>query len=137
MLAGDELDEARRLLLAMPARRGGRRSSRSSAPAKSALALAARRTGRGGRPRRRWKLPRSRRTRTTMQARFELAGAPDRRNGERDGAADNLLEIVEAVTASGRITPRGRKLLSLFEAVGLEDPWVAAQRRRLSLILFG
>ena len=29
------------------------------------------------------------------------------------------------------------KLLSLFEAVGLEDAWVAAQRRRLSLILFG
>ena len=30
-----------------------------------------------------------------------------------------------------------QELLSLFEAVGLEDPWVAAQRRRLSLILFG
>lgn len=29
------------------------------------------------------------------------------------------------------------KLLLMFEAVGLEDLWVAAQRRRLSLILFG
>ena len=29
------------------------------------------------------------------------------------------------------------KLLQMFEATGLEDPWVAAQRRRLSLILFG
>ncbi|MBO0749915.1 MAG: tetratricopeptide repeat protein, partial [Porphyrobacter sp.] len=29
------------------------------------------------------------------------------------------------------------KLLQIFEAVGLEDPWVAAQRRRLSLLLFG
>ena len=29
------------------------------------------------------------------------------------------------------------KLLQIFEAVGLEDPWVAAQRRKLSLILFG
>ncbi len=29
------------------------------------------------------------------------------------------------------------KLLQMFEAVGLEDPWVAANRRKLSLILFG
>ncbi len=29
------------------------------------------------------------------------------------------------------------KLLQMFEAVGLEDPWVAATRRRLSLLLFG
>jgi putative thioredoxin len=29
------------------------------------------------------------------------------------------------------------KLLQMFEAIGLEDPWVAATRRRLSLILFG
>ena len=35
--------------------------------------------------------------------------------------------------------PRGsrKRLLTLFEATGLEDPWVAAQRRRLSAILFG
>ena len=29
------------------------------------------------------------------------------------------------------------KLLQIFEAVGLEDAWVAAQRRKLSLLLFG
>jgi len=29
------------------------------------------------------------------------------------------------------------KLLELFQAIGLEDPWVAATRRRLSAILFG
>ena len=29
------------------------------------------------------------------------------------------------------------KLLQMFEATGLEDPWVAATRRRLSTILFG
>jgi putative thioredoxin len=29
------------------------------------------------------------------------------------------------------------KLLQIFAAVGLEDPWVAASRRRLSLVLFG
>ena len=29
------------------------------------------------------------------------------------------------------------KLLQIFEATGLEDPWVAATRRKLSTILFG
>ncbi|MCP4024789.1 MAG: tetratricopeptide repeat protein, partial [Sphingomonas sp.] len=29
------------------------------------------------------------------------------------------------------------QLLKLFEVVGLEDPWVSAQRRKLSAILFG
>ena len=29
------------------------------------------------------------------------------------------------------------KLLQIFEAVGLEDPWVQGQRRKLSLLLFG
>jgi len=27
-------------------------------------------------------------------------------------------------------------LLKLFEVVGIEDPWVSAQRRRLSAVLF-
>ena len=30
-----------------------------------------------------------------------------------------------------------RNTILTLGAVGLEDPWVAAQRRRLSLILFG
>ena len=30
-----------------------------------------------------------------------------------------------------------QQLLKLFEVVGLEDPWVSAQRRRLSAVLFG
>ena len=29
------------------------------------------------------------------------------------------------------------KLLDIFNAVGLEDPWVVATRRRLSKLLFG
>ena len=69
------------------------------------------------------------------QARFDLAAAQIG-GGQRDAAADNLLHIV----ASDREWNEGAaraKLLELFEAVGLEDPWVAAQRRRLSLILFG
>ena len=56
--------------------------------------------------------------------------------GNRDGAADMLLAMI----AADREWQNGAakaKLLQMFEAVGLEDPWVAAQRRRLSLILFG
>ncbi len=69
------------------------------------------------------------------QARFDLAAAQIGA-GQRDAAADNLLRIVEADREWQEGAAR-TKLLELFEAVGLEDPWVAAQRRRLSLILFG
>jgi len=69
------------------------------------------------------------------QARFDLANAQIGA-GQRDAAADNLLHIVAADREWQEDAARA-KLLSLFEAVGLEDPWVAAQRRRLSLILFG
>ncbi len=69
------------------------------------------------------------------QARFDLASAQIGA-GQRDAAADNLLHIVAADREWNDDAARA-KLLSLFEAVGLEDPWVAAQRRRLSLILFG
>lgn len=69
------------------------------------------------------------------QARFDLAGAQIGA-GQRDAAADHLLHIVAADREWNDGAARA-KLLSLFEAVGLEDPWVAAQRRRLSLILFG
>ncbi|PQM27159.1 co-chaperone YbbN [Sphingopyxis lindanitolerans] len=69
------------------------------------------------------------------RARFDLAAAQIGA-GQRDAAADNLLHIVAADREWDEGAARA-KLLSLFEAVGLEDPWVAAQRRRLSLILFG
>lgn len=69
------------------------------------------------------------------QARFDLASAQIGA-GQRDAAADHLLHIVAADREWQEDAARA-KLLSLFEAVGLEDPWVAAQRRRLSLILFG
>lgn len=69
------------------------------------------------------------------QARFDLASAQIGA-GLRDAAADNLLHIVGADREWQEDAARA-KLLALFEAVGLEDPWVAAQRRRLSLILFG
>ncbi|HMO73730.1 MAG TPA: tetratricopeptide repeat protein [Sphingopyxis sp.] len=69
------------------------------------------------------------------QARFDLAAAQIGA-GQRDAAADNLLHIVAADREWNEGAARA-KLLELFEAVGLEDPWVATQRRRLSLILFG
>ncbi|UNK79651.1 tetratricopeptide repeat protein [Sphingopyxis granuli] len=69
------------------------------------------------------------------QARFDLAVAQIGA-GQRDAAADNLLHIIAADREWNEGAARA-KLLSLFEAVGLEDAWVAAQRRRLSLILFG
>ena len=56
--------------------------------------------------------------------------------GERDAAAEVLLAMIAADREWNEGAARA-KLLQLFEAVGLEDPWVAAQRRRLSLILFG
>ncbi|MDP1028231.1 tetratricopeptide repeat protein [Sphingomonas sp. KR1UV-12] len=69
------------------------------------------------------------------EARFALANA-QAAAGDRDGAADNLLHIVAADRAWNEGAAR-QQLLTLFEVVGLMDPWVSAQRRRLSAILFG
>ena len=69
-----------------------------------------------------------------LEARYELAGALMAR-GERDAAADQLLEITRRDRDWNEGAARQR-LLQLLEAVGLEDPWAAAQRRRLSEILF-
>ncbi|ANI77433.1 MULTISPECIES: tetratricopeptide repeat protein [Sphingobium] len=68
------------------------------------------------------------------EARFELAGGL-MANGDRDRAADELLEIVRRDRAWNDGAARAQ-LVKLFEATGLEDPWVAAQRRKLSQILF-
>ncbi|WP_221792209.1 tetratricopeptide repeat protein [Aquisediminimonas sediminicola] len=69
------------------------------------------------------------------EARFELAGGY-LAAGNRDAAADALLEIIKRDRAWNEGAAR-TQLLQLFESVGLEDPWVAAQRRRLSAVLFG
>ncbi len=69
------------------------------------------------------------------ERRFTLAGA-QMVAGERDGAADNLLHIVAAERDWHEGAAR-TQLLKLFEVVGLMDPWVSAQRRRLSAVLFG
>jgi putative thioredoxin len=70
-----------------------------------------------------------------MDAQLAFAGAAFAA-GERDEAAKTLLAMI----ASDREWNEGAakaKLLQMFEAIGLEDPWVAATRRKLSTILFG
>jgi putative thioredoxin len=69
-----------------------------------------------------------------LDARFRLAGGL-MAVGDRDRAADALLDIIQRDRAWNEGAARDR-LLKLFEAVGLADPWVNAQRRRLSAILF-
>jgi putative thioredoxin len=68
------------------------------------------------------------------ELRYELAGGL-MAAGDRDGAADALLEIIRRDRAWNEGAARDR-LLKLFEVVGIEDPWVSTQRRRLSAILF-
>ena len=70
-----------------------------------------------------------------MDARFAFAQAAFAA-GAREEAADTLLAMIAADGAWNEGAAKA-KLLQIFEAVGLEDPWVAATRRRLSLILFG
>ena len=69
-----------------------------------------------------------------LEARFELASAK-MASGERDAAADALLEIVGRDRDWNEGAARQR-FLQLLEAQGLEDPWSSAQRRRLSAVLF-
>jgi putative thioredoxin len=66
--------------------------------------------------------------------RFELAGGL-MAAGDRDGAADHLLEIIKADREWNEGAAKAQ-LLKLFEVVGVMDPWVASQRRRLSAVLF-
>ena len=69
-----------------------------------------------------------------FDARYELAGA-QMAAGDRDSAADQLLEIIAQERDWNEGAARAR-LLQLIEAQGLEDPWGRMQRRRLSALLF-
>ena len=68
------------------------------------------------------------------EARFELAAAK-MGAGDRDGAADALLEIIGRDREWNDGAAR-KRFLQLLEAQGIEDPWSGAQRRRLSALLF-
>jgi putative thioredoxin len=67
-------------------------------------------------------------------ARFEIASAK-MAEGDRDGAAEELLEIVRRDREWNEGAAR-KRFLQLLEAQGLEDPWSSAQRRLLSALLF-
>ncbi|MDT0575412.1 tetratricopeptide repeat protein [Croceicoccus sp. F390] len=56
--------------------------------------------------------------------------------GERDTAAETLLGMI-AANREWQDGAARAKLLQMFDAVGIEDPWVAGMRRRLATILFG
>ena len=68
------------------------------------------------------------------EARFAVAQAR-MAAGDRDGAANELLEIIARDRDWNEGAARSR-FLQMLEAVGLEDPWARAQRRRLSALLF-
>ena len=68
------------------------------------------------------------------EARFAIAQAK-MAAGDRDGAADALLEIIARDREWNDGAARTR-FLQMLEAAGLEDPWGRAQRRRLSALLF-
>ena len=68
------------------------------------------------------------------EARFAIAQA-GMAAGDRDAAADALLEIIERDKDWNDGAARIR-LLQMLEAAGFDDPWGRAQRRRLSALLF-
>jgi putative thioredoxin len=67
-------------------------------------------------------------------ARYDLALAQVAR-GDKEGAVDALLEIIRADRKWNDEAAR-KKLLTLFEAFGVDDPVTMAGRRRLSALLF-
>ena len=67
--------------------------------------------------------------------RFELANAL-MAAGDRDAAAEALLVSI-AADREWNDGAAKKRLLEIFAMIGLEDPWVAATRRKLSAILFG
>ena len=68
------------------------------------------------------------------QARFDLAVALNAK-GDRDGAADQLLDIIKRERRWNDDAAR-KQLLQFFEAWGLMDPSAVAARRKLSAIWF-
>ena len=69
-----------------------------------------------------------------LDARYELARAK-MAAGDRDGAADALLDIIGRDVEWNEGAAR-KRLLQLIEAQGFEDPWGRTQRRRLSALIF-
>ncbi|MBC2666781.1 tetratricopeptide repeat protein [Novosphingobium flavum] len=129
LIAADELAEAEAVIAALPAELS---ADPAIAQAKTQLellrdrpddsALAALRAAAAERP-------------ADMEAQLAFAEAAFAA-GERDSAAETLLRMIALDRAWNEGAAKA-KLLQIFEAIGLEDPWVAATRRKLSTILFG
>ncbi len=128
LLAAGELDSARDLLSSVPEKLA---ADPAVARAKAALALAeaAPANAETGEFERRIAADPD-----DHEARFELAGAL-MANGDRDGAADQLFEIIRRDREWNEGAAR-KRFLQFLEVVGLEDQWARDQRRRLSAILF-
>jgi putative thioredoxin len=126
LIAGDEKGEARQILDALPEKvankpeiaRARAALEVASAPAVDTGPLEKRLAAEPG----------------DHEARFELANAK-MGAGDRDAAADELLELIRRDREWNEGAAR-KRFLQLLEAQGLEDPWSSAQRRRLSALLF-
>jgi putative thioredoxin len=126
LVAGGKLDEARTLLDSQPQEMA---TQPAVTRARAALDLAsAPNADVGAEKARREADP------DDHEARFALAQA-QLAAGDRDSAADQLLEIIARDRDWNDGAARSR-LLQMLEAAGFEDPWSRAQRRRLSALLF-
>ena len=130
LLAAGRADEARAKLEGLPEKV---EKDPAIARARSALALAE--AAPAGETRRAGSADRRRSRRSSRRA-IDLAGALMARAATATRAADQLLESIARDREWNEGAAR-KRLLQILEAVGLEDPWAGAQRRRLSAILFG
>jgi putative thioredoxin len=131
LVALDQIDEARRVMEAIEAD-PRLASDPGVAAAKSAIELAGTQVDEGELAKLREAAAANPEDMDAGLAYAEAAFAA----GQRDEAADTLLAMIEKDREWHESAARA-KLLQMFEAIGLEDPWVVATRRRLSKILFG
>jgi putative thioredoxin len=129
LIAAGRIDEAKALLAGLPEKVAGDPALAQVKSALAVLELAPAGADTAGYERRIAADP------DDHEARYELAAALMAR-GDRDAAAEQLLESIRRDREWNEGAAR-RRLLQFIEAVGLEDPWASAQRRRLSAILFG
>lgn len=128
MLAGGDVENARATLAALP--EAVRKDARVTAvEAQVALAAQAEALGDTGELERRIAADPG-----DLQARFDLALQLNQ-NGDRDAAADRLLEIMRR-NRSWEDEKARKQLLQFFEAWGPMDPATLSGRRKLSSMLF-
>ncbi len=72
---------------------------------------------------------------TDMDAQMAFAEAAFA-SGDREAAGETLLGMIRSDREWNEGAARAR-LVKMFEAAGLEDPWAVATRRKLSTLLFG